>query len=55
MRLSLLNKVEAAHDDAVWSCAWATPDLLITGEQDALHVLVHHALVSSFLIMQHRL
>lgn len=34
MRLSLLNKVEDAHDDAVWSCAWATPDLLITGSVD---------------------
>ena len=31
MRLSLLSKVEDAHEDAVWSCAWATPDLLVTG------------------------
>lgn len=36
MRLSLLNKVEDAHDDAVWSCAWATPNLLITGVPHAI-------------------
>ena len=34
MRLSLLSRQEDAHEDAVWSCAWATSDLLVTGDRD---------------------
>ena len=32
MRLSLLSKAEEAHEDSVWSCAWAGADMLLTGD-----------------------
>lgn len=37
MRLSLLQKVEGAHDDSVWAAAWAPGDasgVLVTGSVD---------------------
>lgn len=34
MRLSLLCKAEEAHEDAVWSCAWAGGNTLVTGSVD---------------------
>ena len=36
MRLSLLGKAEEDenHQDSVWSCAWTTGDLLLTGSVD---------------------
>ncbi|KAK9829667.1 hypothetical protein WJX72_007240 [[Myrmecia] bisecta] len=34
MRLSLVNKLEDAHKDAIWSVTWATSNVLITGSVD---------------------
>lgn len=31
---SVLKRHEQAHDDAIWSCAWASPNCLITGSLD---------------------
>ena len=36
MRLSLLSKIEDAHEDAVWTAAWAGPELLLTGDHQLL-------------------
>ena len=34
MRLSLLQKLENAHDDSVWTAAWAPDGTLVTGSVD---------------------
>lgn len=51
MRLSLLSKVEDAHEDAVWTAAWAGPELLLTGEFQLL-ALEHREM--SFIIAGYR-
>lgn len=35
MRLSLIQRLEGAHDDSVWSAAWSPKeDVLVTGSVD---------------------